>query len=461
MSVHTIVSSQRLDRPLDEVFAFFATPENLSRLTPDGLGFELRSDDTEMRTGLVIEYRIRPLLGIGLGWTSRISRYVPGSEFEDVQLRGPYRSWRHRHRFSAEDGGTRVDDEVSYELPFGVLGDLVERFLVRPRLQQIFGYRGAMMDRLLSARSQTERPMTVAVAGGSGFVGGEIATELHRRGNRVIVLSHDPDSPADDLPAGIEVRHVDVTSGAGLPEALEGVEALVIALAFPNLPMEDPRRGRTFEAVDAAGTERLAAAARTAGVQRLAYISGAGAAPDAERHWFRAKWRAEEAIRASAIPYTIVRPTWIFGPRDVALNRFLGFARTLPFVPLTNFGGQRLAPVFVGDVAALVADSLVDPAARDAIFEIGGPETMTMRDIVRRTLRVAGLRRPLLPVPPQLVKVAAFFLQYLPGRLLTPEAVDFVNQPAVVDTAPLLARMPRRLTPLEEGLATYLLPRRG
>jgi nucleoside-diphosphate-sugar epimerase len=119
--------------------------------------------------------------------------------------------------------------------------------------------------------------------------------------------------------------------------------------------------------VDARGTERVVAAARAAGATRLAYVSGAGAAPDAARHWFRAKWRAEEAVRASGIPWTIVRPTWVYGPRDVALNRFVGFARQLPFVPMTNTGRQLLAPVFVEDVARLIADALVGtPVLPDA-----------------------------------------------------------------------------------------------
>ena len=115
--------------------------------------------------------------------------------------------------------------------------------------------------------------------------------------------------------------------------------------------------------------------------------------------------------------------------------------------------------MFVRDVAALVADSLVTDAARNRVFEIGGPETMTMRDVIRRTLRAAHIQRLLLPAPEQLVKLAAALLQFLPGRPLTPAAVDFINQPAETDTRPLLERMPRRLTTLEEGLATYVLPR--
>ncbi len=299
--------------------------------------------------------------------------------------------------------------------------------------------------------------MTVAVAGGTGFVGGSIAAELLRRGEHVVVLSHRPARARDRLTEAIEVRTADANGDpAVLDAALAGVDALVIALAFPNAPMEDPTRGWTYERVDAGGTEALVAAARRAGVGRLVYISGAGAAERAERHWFRAKWRAEQAVQSSGIQYTIIRPTWIYGPRDVSLNRFLGFARWLPFVPLTGSGSQLLAPVFVDDVARLAADSLTDAAAANQTFELGGPQTYTMRQIVTIALQVAGKRRLILPAPASLLRLAARVLQHLPGRLLTPDGVDFVNQPATVDVAPLLAAMPRRLTPLEEGLATYL-----
>lgn len=304
--------------------------------------------------------------------------------------------------------------------------------------------------------------MIVAVAGGTGFVGGAILAEVLRRGERVIALTHRPEAAGARLPVGAEAREADANGDpAGLDAALAGVDALVIALAFPNAPMEDPARGWTYERVDAAGTEGLVGAARRSGVRRLVYISGAGAAPDADRHWFRAKWRAEQAVRSSGITFTIIRPTWIYGPGDVALNRFLGFARWLPFVPLTGSGRQLLAPVFVDDVARLAADSLADPAAADQAFDLGGPATYSMREIVGIALRAAGKRRLILPAPAGALRLGARVLRHLPGRILTPDGVDFVNQPATVDIAPLLAAMPRRLTPLDEGLATYLGPRRG
>jgi len=454
-----IVVSQVVPLPREEVFDFFSRPENLGRITPPDMGFVLRSGDVQMRRGLRLSYRVRPFAGLPVGWVSEITEYAPASRFVDVQREGPYASWVHRHEFSDEEIGgapaTRVTDTVDYDLPFGIVGELA-RGLVRRRLVSLFDYRRRAVERLLPAVVRRNDSLRVVVAGGTGFVGGEIARELHRRGERVTVLSRSPERARAELPDGVSVVRADVSDDGSLRGVMDFADALVISLAFPNSPMENPRRGHTFEAVDAAGTERLVAEARRVGVRRVLYVSGAGAAPDAKRHWFRAKWRAEEAVRRSGLEYTILRPTWVYGPDDVALNRFLSFARILPFVPLTGDGRQALAPVFVSDVARLAADSLRDPAAVSGVFEVGGPQTLTMREIIRVALRVAGLRRPLLPAPAPLLKLAAWPLQLLPAPPLTPAAVDFVNQPATVDVGPLLARMPRRLTPLEEGLGTYL-----
>lgn len=456
MTAHRIRASQFVARPIDEVFGFFADPHNLGRITPGGMGSEFRSDDLAMREGLVIDYRLRPLLGIPTSWRTRIDSYDPPHGFSDVQLRGPYRRWEHRHTFVALNGGTQVDDEVTYELPLGPLGAIAHHVLVRPELERVFGHRARSVEAIFASPQPNPDRTTVAVAGGTGFVGRAIAHELYRRGHGVIVIARGGEASRGDLPDGVEIRVADVTRAATLSPALSGVDALVISLAFDNSPMEAPRRGQTFAAVDAAGTENLVAAAKAAGVGRLLYMSGAGAASDARRHWFRAKWRAEEAVRGSGLTWTIIRPTWIYGPGDVSLNRFLGFARRLPLVPMTNRGGQLLAPVLVDDVARLAADSLIDPAAAGQLFEIGGPETLTMREIIGRALIAAGLRRPIVPGPTPLIKLMAAPLTLFRRPPLTPDAVDFVNQPATVDDGPLLARMPRRLTPLNEGLATYL-----
>ncbi|MCJ7709440.1 MAG: NAD-dependent epimerase/dehydratase family protein, partial [Chloroflexi bacterium] len=409
-----------------------------------------------MTEGTLIDYTVRPLMGIPMPWRTRIEAIEPPLRFRDVQVRGPYRRWEHSHTLTPIAGGTRIDDRIDYELPFGPVGEIAHRMIVRRELERIFRYRARAIESIFEPAAIGIEPRTVVVAGGSGFVGGAIARELRRRGDRVIVLSSRGEGSRGSLPDDIEIRRADVRDPASLAGLLGGADALVIALAFKNSPMENPRRGQTFMEVDAAGTENLVAAARSAGVQRLVYLSGAGAAADAKKHWFRAKWRAEDAVRGSTIPATIIRPTWIYGPDDVSLNRFIGFARSLPVVPMTNFGRQRLAPVFIDDVANLAADSMRDDAAAGRAFEIGGPDTLTMREIITAAIAQDDHRRPIVPGPAPLIKVGAWPLQFLPAPPLTPDAVDFINQPATVDNAPLLDAMPRRLTPLAEGLATYL-----
>jgi NADH dehydrogenase len=295
------------------------------------------------------------------------------------------------------------------------------------------------------------------VAGGTGFVGGAIARELARRGHRVVVLTHRPGARPET--PGLEYRNADATRPETLASTLNEVDALVVSLAFHNSPIEAPRRGRTFERVDADGTVALVAAARAAGVKRLIYVSGAGAAPDAQRHWFRAKWRAEEAVRSSGITYTIFRPSWIYGPGDKSLNRFIGFTRWLPFVPQIGDGRQVLAPVFVDDMGALAADALETPAAENQTFEVGGPQSLTMDEVIHEALRALRQRRPILHAPVALMKAATAPLTLLPSPPMTPSAIDFVVQSAPVDTTLLSERLPRRLTPVSEALASYLAPK--
>ena len=457
MTTYRLTASQFIARPLEDVFAFFAEPRNLARITPAAMSFEFLSDDFEMRKGLSIDYRLRPLFGVPTSWRTEITDYQPPFSFTDIQASGPYRRWEHNHTFTSVPGGTLAEDHVEYELPFGPLGSVGHALLVRGELEKIFSHRARIIERVFADQLPNDAPLSVAVAGGTGFVGGAIARELHRRGEKVVVLSHRGEEARAGLPDAIEMRPADAAvRGQELIDALGGVDALVIALAFKNLPIEAPRRGQTFMKVDAAGTENLVDAARAAGVRHIIYMSGAGAESNAKRHWFRAKWRAEQAVRYSKLDWTIVRPTWLYGPDDVSLNRFLGFARRLHFVPMSNFGRQRLAPVFIDDVANLVADSLREDNALNQVFELGGPETLQLRQIIGSALRAADIRVPIIPGPAPLIKLAVAPLVLLPTPPMTPDAIDFVNQPAEVDLAPLLERMPRQLTKLEDGLATYL-----
>ena len=132
---------QIVPRPRDEVFAFFAEARNLEMLTPAFLKFRILSPlPLEMRSGTLIDYQIR-LGGVPLRWRTRIETFEAPVRFIDVQLSGPYRCWHHVHEFQDIPGGTQVFDRVTYDLPFGFLGALAQRLLVRRTLERIFEYR--------------------------------------------------------------------------------------------------------------------------------------------------------------------------------------------------------------------------------------------------------------------------------------------------------------------------------
>lgn len=296
--------------------------------------------------------------------------------------------------------------------------------------------------------------MRVIVAGGTGLMGEAIVRALRTAGHQVTVLSRSG-APRTPDPSLTYVSG-DVTRPNTLEGKLAGFDALVDAVQFPNSPIENPRKGYTFERFDLNGTRALVDAAKAQGRPHYIGLSGVGAAEDAEYHWLRYKWQEEQHIKDSGLPYTIFRPSWAYGPDDVSLNRFLGFARFLPFVPVIGDGKIRLNPVFVDDVGTHVAAALSTPGARDRLFEIGGPEVLTMDEIIRTALRVSGKRRFLLHQPKSLMKLVAGVAQHFPGRPLTPDAIDFITMDPIADIGPLRETFRLPLTPLEEALRTYL-----
>ena len=147
MRVHVLEREQRLPIPLAQAWEFFATPRNLARITPSDMGFHLLSDPPEqMYPGLRITYRVRPLLRVPVTWVTEITEVEAPHRFADEQRRGPYRLWRHEHRFREIPGGVEMHDLVRYALPFGA--GWVHPLLVAPRLDHIFDYRRKTLEEM-------------------------------------------------------------------------------------------------------------------------------------------------------------------------------------------------------------------------------------------------------------------------------------------------------------------------
>ncbi len=152
MKVYSLVREQHVPYSSEEVFVFFAKPENLQRITPPSLGFRiLTPSPIAMKEGRLIDYTLK-VLGISLHWRTLITAYEPPRRFVDEQLKGPYRFWHHTHTFREDDGGTVIGDEVRYALPFGPLGRVAHGLYVRRDLERIFEYRSEVIAQIFPDR---------------------------------------------------------------------------------------------------------------------------------------------------------------------------------------------------------------------------------------------------------------------------------------------------------------------
>ena len=150
MKVYKKEWTQFIPRPLDEVWHFFSRPENLSEVTPKEMNFNILSDiaDKPMYEGMIINYKVTPVLGIQMRWTTEIKNIKKGEYFVDEQRFGPYAMWHHEHHFREADGGTYMTDLLHYAIPFGPIGNIANAIFVSNKIEEIFDYRFKAVEQL-------------------------------------------------------------------------------------------------------------------------------------------------------------------------------------------------------------------------------------------------------------------------------------------------------------------------
>jgi ligand-binding SRPBCC domain-containing protein len=144
MKVYQLEFTQRMPISIDEAWQFFSSPLNLAKITPKEMGFKVTSNNqmaAKMYAGMIITYKVSPLYGINLDWTTEITHVSEGKYFVDEQRFGPYSFWHHEHHFKEIPGGVEMHDILSYGMPFGILGKGVNSLLVAKKVQSIFDYR--------------------------------------------------------------------------------------------------------------------------------------------------------------------------------------------------------------------------------------------------------------------------------------------------------------------------------
>jgi NADH dehydrogenase len=274
---------------------------------------------------------------------------------------------------------------------------------------------------------------TVCVLGGTGFVGRALVNELIRAGYRVRVPTRNPQRHRDMLVLpGLELPAADVHDEARLAALLAGCEAAVNLVGILNERGHDGSGFRHVH-VDLAG--KVVRACHEAQVGRLLHMSALKA--NAERgpsHYLRTKGQAEQVVKSQSgesLPYTIFRPSTIFGARGGFVLRFARLLKVLPVLPLPG-GEARMAPVFVDDVSRAFLAALDDPHTRNRTYELCGPDIYSLEEIVRALRRQLGLRRVIVPVPKPLARLQAWAGDYLiPGKPFSLDNLKSLTVPNV------------------------------
>ena len=305
---------------------------------------------------------------------------------------------------------------------------------------------------------------TVAVIGGSGFIGRAIVEKLTGEGARVIVLCRIAEKAKYLKTMGV-VGQVTLVAGNALND--DDLETVIApAEAVINLIGILAEGGaQRFGVLQGELPGRIGALAARHGTGDVVHVSAIGADANSPSKYARSKAEGEAGLRAAFPKAVILRPSIVFGPRDSFFNRFAGMAMLAPGLPLPGGGRMKMQPVYVGDVVEAVmvalgyraAPKAVAKAVRGGTFELGGPDVYSFRDLMSITLRAIGRRRMLLPVPLPLMSFGAVFAGMLPNPPLTVDQVRLLAIDNVVGyDARGLADLGITATPVSAILPDYM-----
>jgi uncharacterized protein YbjT (DUF2867 family) len=294
----------------------------------------------------------------------------------------------------------------------------------------------------------------IFLTGATGFVGHAVILALRAHGYAVrCLVRRGSELDLRGLEA-IERVEGDVLSPAVLERDMEGCDTVVHLVGIIR---EEPATLSTFERIHTQGTINVLEAATATGVRRYVHMSALGVRPGARARYHRSKWAAEEAVRASPIPWTIFRPSIVYGRRDQFVNMLAGLIRRYPVVPVIGSGQQRLQPVPVEQVAEAFARAVELPASVKHTYDVGGPDAVTMvrlLDLIGAALGRSRVRKAHAPIG--LVRPMARLLHRLPGFPLTPDQLLMLEEDNVCDPQPFYATFGLSPLPLATGLRTML-----
>jgi len=281
----------------------------------------------------------------------------------------------------------------------------------------------------------------ITIYGGSGFVGRHVVRALAQTGCRMRIAVRRPDLAGHLQPMGgvgqIHAVQANVRDKDSVRRAAIGADAVINLVGILH-----PSGRQTFAKVHDEGAGHVAKAAQAAGARALVHLSSIGADPKSPSLYARSKWAGEKAILDAFPDASILRASLIFGPEDGFFNRFAALARVSPVLPLIGGGATKFQPVYVADVARAVVAAVEGKARQGGLYELGGPQVFTFKDLMQWILKETGRRRLLVPLPFWLARFEAAFLELLPNPPITRDQLRLLENDNVVSEE---ARRQRRI----------------
>jgi uncharacterized protein YbjT (DUF2867 family) len=293
----------------------------------------------------------------------------------------------------------------------------------------------------------------ILLLGGTGFIGSHLADRLTAQGYRLVVPTRRRERGKHlALLPTVDLVQANIHDPAVLTELMRGVDAVINLVGVLHSKSGRPY-GADFAKVHVDLPQKIVSACNAMGIQRLLHVSALGASAQAPSEYLRSKADGEVAIRRAAAPWTIFRPSVVFGQGDRFINLFAELARKFPVLPLAG-ANARFQPVFVGDVVEAIVRSLTLDASFEQAYELAGPKIYSLQDLVRYVAELTGHRRPIVPLSDRLGMLQAAMLECLPGALMSRDNVRSMQVDSIASAEPLPFGM--QATTLEAVAPGYL-----
>jgi len=291
----------------------------------------------------------------------------------------------------------------------------------------------------------------ILITGGTGFVGRHFIRRARAEGIAVRALIRDPRKAQALKNLDVDLVQGDISDKSALESAAAGADSVVHLV---GIIQEAPHV--TFHGIHVEGTRNVLNAAQANGVRSFLYLSALGARPDAASTYHKTKWGAEELVRKSGIPFSIVRPSLIYGSNDGFTTRLTEAIKLSPFLPIIGSGQSRVQPISIDDVVSCMLKAVTDRALLNATYEIGGPEQLTYQEITVVLANAMGIHRPVLHLPLPLMRIAARLLELaLPVPPLTTDQLTMLQENNICDMRDIREVFGVEPITFREGLAAF------